>query len=128
MFLVLYPYDTTYTTYVYIHETNANSSHNRDSHCIHQFFFRDSCFFTALDPGDVYPCPYDSYCMNGGTCMFFKLFGELVCQWVVQDVYFITIYVLVQFNTDMYASLNKENVSLVQSMCNIEFFSQMIAI
>ncbi|XP_018010433.1 uncharacterized protein LOC108667850, partial [Hyalella azteca] len=33
-----------------------------------------------LDPGLVYPCPYDSFCLNGGTCMFFKFVGELVCQ------------------------------------------------
>lgn len=25
-------------------------------------------------------CPYSGYCLNGGTCMMFKIVGELVCQ------------------------------------------------
>ncbi|KAK8398486.1 hypothetical protein O3P69_003970 [Scylla paramamosain] len=28
----------------------------------------------------VEKCPYDGYCLNGGTCMMFTVVGELVCQ------------------------------------------------
>ncbi|KAK4291714.1 hypothetical protein Pmani_035481 [Petrolisthes manimaculis] len=38
----------------------------------------------VVPPIDPHPyvdkCPYDGYCLNGGTCMMFKIVGELVCQ------------------------------------------------
>ncbi|XP_050702991.1 uncharacterized protein LOC126988679 [Eriocheir sinensis] len=34
-----------------------------------------------IDPHTlVDKCPYDGYCLNGGTCMMFTVVGELVCQ------------------------------------------------
>lgn len=38
----------------------------------------------VVPPIDPHPsvaeCPYAGYCLNGGTCMMFKIVGELVCQ------------------------------------------------
>ena len=33
----------------------------------------------APDPS-VTDCPIDSFCLNGGTCLYYEFIGELVCR------------------------------------------------
>jgi hypothetical protein len=35
---------------------------------------------TTLWPLVDTPCPINSYCLNGGTCLYYEAVGELVCE------------------------------------------------
>ncbi len=40
---------------------------------------------SAPDPS-ASNCPIESFCLNGGTCLYYEVIGELVCRSVHIDV------------------------------------------
>ena len=53
-----------------------------------------SIVFSAMDYAKILggaSCPIDSYCLNGGTCVFYAAIGELSCRYVKAIRLFFTI-------------------------------------
>ena len=45
--------------------------------------------FSAMDYAKILggaSCPIDSYCLNGGTCVFYAAIGELSCRYYVKAI------------------------------------------
>ena len=58
----------------------------RKSNCPRNFnFLIKIIVFSAMDYAKILggaSCPIDSYCLNGGTCVFYAAIGELSCRYV----------------------------------------------